>query len=268
MQYVREMSDGAEEIAGVFNLHISRSPGIEPPMRLVAGSTLLQREVLEQVFAALPEIRKLGGEEQQAVLPAAKASQFSKYYCRALCGALFAMSVLQRAVHVELDAIAIGLDPSRELGPSVVTSGALGEAQPTRPQRNCWRDAILHHLFARNIGPLFQALTNHYHLNPILLWENCVIYIHYFYQKWIREAADADKVIIEDDYRYLIELAAPDLFGVRRGQGNPLQIQGTYVPHPDDPDELLRIRKTCCLRNRLPNAKACSTCPQPHVRLH
>jgi ferric iron reductase protein FhuF len=98
------------------------------------------------------------------------------------------------------------------------------------------------------------------------LWENCVIYIHYFYQKWIREAEADDKALLEDDYRYLIEQAAPDLFGVRREYGNPLQIQGTYVPHPDDPDEWLRIRKTCCLRNRLPNAAACSTCPQPHIR--
>jgi siderophore-iron reductase FhuF len=268
MRNIRNTSEGVEEISDIFNLHIGRLPGSESPIQLVSGSTLLQRDVLEQVYAALPEIRKFSDDEQQAVLPAAKASQFSKYYCRALCGALFAMSVLQRAVHVELDVIAIGLGSSFERGPCVITSEAMSEAAAPMPHRNEWRDAILHSFFARNIGPLFQALTKHYHLSPILLWENSVIYIHYFYQKWIREAEDADKVTIEDDYRYLIERAAPDLFGVRRELGNPLQIKGTYVPHPDDPNDSLRIRKTCCLRNRLPNALACSTCPQPQLRLH
>lgn len=266
MRNFRVMDEDEEEIAGVFNLHIGRLPGVSSSQRLISGSSLLQQDVLEQVFLDLPEIRKLGGEAQQSVLPAAKASQFSKYYCRTLCGTLFAMSVLQRAVHVELDAIAIGLDCER--GPCVITSDALSEAATSKLRRNEWRDAILHRLFARNIGPLIQALANYYHLSSILLWENCVIYIHYFYQKWIREAEDADKATVEDDYRYLIELAAPNLFGVRREQGNPLHIRGTYVPHLDNPDEPFRIRKTCCLRNRLPNASVCSTCPQPQLRQH
>jgi siderophore-iron reductase FhuF len=248
--------DTAQDIAQLFRMYIGNAPRTQWS---ILGSLLTQRESLEQAFAVMLELQSIGDAERAGIPSAVIASQFCKYYCRCLCGALYAMSRCGQLVDLNPAHMAVGF--IRDEGPCVIvgepTAGGTALWPEGWPE---WRDTILQKMFSQNVQPLFSALTRYYHVSPNLLWENCVIYIHYFYKEWIREAAEPeDRARLEADYRYIVEEAPPELFGV--SGGNPLHIQGTYVTNPDHPDGKLRIRKTCCLRNRLPNAAACSTCP-------
>ncbi|WP_199624601.1 (2Fe-2S)-binding protein [Paenibacillus alkalitolerans] len=174
------------------------------------------------------------------------ASQFTKWYCRALCGVLYSLSMEDRFVSASFDEISL-LFPG-EPPFAVGTSGASSRPDSVH-SRSALRERTLRACFAGNFDIVFHSLTALTGIRSGILWENASMYIHYFYRTWIAETGDAARRrILQDDYDYIVKHAQPELFGAGHrvnpfiGTGNP-------------------VRNTCCLRYHLPDGRTCKGCP-------
>jgi ferric iron reductase protein FhuF len=200
------------------------------------------KALLERVAATL-----------QVDKPAVAASQFTKWYCRSLTAVLYEFSVEGIARAASLRDISV-LFPGEP--PFAVWCGGRAIPVPDDEARGSLRDLTVIRLFAHNWNLVFKSLSAATGVREELLWENGAVYIHHFYRTWIEETADpVIRARLEDDYRYIMQEAPPELFGELQCF-NPFQWTGKPV------------RNTCCLRYHLPDGKYCRGCPISNAKLN
>lgn len=145
-----------------------------------------------------------------------------------------------------------GLLPERSKFPELLLDGQpVMMSIPDAGGRLPWRDEILRELFAGHIAPLFRALAEAGGVPQAILWENTAVRIAPVFE---------DVLSIEtarNDYNYIVEGAAAELFGQRR---NPL----SSFLEPASPKAAFlaeRVRKTCCLYYEMA-PEYCRKCPK------
>lgn len=178
--------------------------------------------------------------------PAAAASQFTKWYSRSLTGALYLLSVEQKAALLDLGSVVLSFPGSPRLA---VFSETIPSSIQDAASRQKHRDKVLHSLFARNLDVLFRIFSKKTGIRTAILWENAAVYIHYFYRNWLESLPNGEiRMRVTDDYEYIVRKAPPSLFGSEHSR-NPFSETGGAV------------RSTCCLRNMLPDGNCCKGCP-------
>jgi ferric iron reductase protein FhuF len=205
-------------------------------------------------LASPDRVQALLGRVSQALQvekPAVAASQFTKWYCRSLTSVLYEFSVEGIARAASLRDVTV-LFPGEP--PFAVLCSGRAVPVADDASRESLRDLTIIRLFAHNWNLIFKSLSAVTGIREDLLWENGSMYLHHFYRTWIQEAAD-DRVRarIQDDYRYILQEAPPELFGELQCF-NPLQWTGKPV------------RSTCCLRYYLPDGNYCKGCPVSHAK--
>ncbi|MHA7967554.1 IucA/IucC family C-terminal-domain containing protein [Paenibacillus sp. CAU 1782] len=145
-----------------------------------------------------------------------------------------------------------GCLPERSKFPELLFDGPpLMMSVPAAGGRTSWRDGILRELFAGHLSPLFRSLAEAGGVPQAILWENTAVRIAPVYE---------DVLSIEtarNDYNYIIQDAAAELFGQRR---NPL----SPFLEPAAPRAAFlaeRVRKTCCLYYEMA-PEYCRKCPK------
>ncbi|WP_409346417.1 IucA/IucC family C-terminal-domain containing protein [Paenibacillus sp. MBLB4367] len=197
------------------------------------------------------------GTDKRAVA----ASLSIKHLSRALCGILYAMSVLNRSLDGSLGNMELLLPPYKGVAPMLVDAAWTAPSPDTLEAREAWREQTCRSLFEGFLKPYFEAMSRTVKLSKQTMWENTVVYIHFFYKEWLKAAEnETARERLADDYRYVTETAPGTVFGIK--SGNPLSVKGRSIPHPVLQSETLRIRQTCCLRLQLPDGSSCTTCPR------
>lgn len=192
------------------------------------------------------------------------ASMLLKRYTAILMpGWLFALSRLNQAIAITPEQWALrfgeGWDVSLILpAKPAVSSPASADARPL------WRQQAIRSLFHDHLAPVIYAFSEH--LSPSVSWESARLYLYHYYETWEREADSTQaRTQLQEDFHFLTERNNPWIDG---RTPNPLSIPFRLVKSPDEAEESMRVRRTCCLYYRLPNASCCTTCPrQKHERL-
>ena len=183
--------------------------------------------------------------------PAVAASQFAKWYCRALVAVLYEFSAAGVSRSASLRDVSV-LFPG---GPPIAVQCGGRTVSVTEASREWLRELTVIRLFAHNWNLVFKSLRELTGIREDVLWENGSVYLHYFYREWIENAPDAKtRERLVEDYRYIHVEAPPELFGELQCF-NPFQWTGK------------KIRSTCCLRYQLPEGKYCKGCPIPQKQL-
>lgn len=223
----------------------------EMPLRTRNAADLLDKE---RAKAFLREVR----DDLQAPSLIVSASIFFKRYLALLSGALYCMSHHSFALNLSLGNITLATDTDWKMA-----SFSLKQAEGLRKvstNRDKWRSQAVHHFFHDMLAPVIQALSSHTGIRKTVLWAHTAYIVRYYYELWQREAQLVERrEQIAEDFRFLLEEAHPQLFGVK--DKNPLQLDFAIAEHPSDPDHPIRIRKQCCLAYRLAQGKCCYTCP-------
>jgi ferric iron reductase protein FhuF len=225
-----------------FRFFRSRPDQAPPGVTLFHGTDLLDRDRLRSLI-------DLSATYLQAKHPAVAASLFVKSYARTYAGAWKTISMGHALPCVSLDQLMISLNEEK-----TVSLHYLGDEMSVIPTNGPERAKLIarwkHELVHNNLLPLFDRLTELTGLPQAVAWENCLIYWHHFYKQWMKEAVlPEERTRLEQDYAILT------------AAGTPLHIPANEIHHPTDPNEQIRIRRTCCLKYLLPSGTHCYTCP-------
>ncbi|GAA4726938.1 IucA/IucC family C-terminal-domain containing protein [Brevibacillus fulvus] len=126
--------------------------------------------------------------------------------------------------------------------------------------RDAWRENVLRQLFIETVQPVISVLAGASGLQRNVLWAHTAYIVHHYYSLWSGKAVQPDlRQQSERDFQRLLN-APPALFGEQ--SGNPLNIPFANVPHPVEANEMIRLRKQCCLAYRLSGGNCCYTCPR------
>ncbi|WP_128895638.1 hypothetical protein [Longirhabdus pacifica] len=190
---------------------------------------------------------------------AAAASIYTKYYGHMICGVPFLMSYLH--LHLSAKPEHMTLYVARNNVPYIYFDQAAWIPTENAQSSQEWKDDCLTVLFQHNIDPFFRTIHNMTKIKLEILWENLLGYVNYMYREGVKEldVPDSLKTQIKQDHAYVTQIADPALYGDY--EANPLHIEGTFIPHPDQPNEQFRIRKTCCLKKLTMDRTCCSNCP-------
>jgi len=236
-----ERSD-AESVRSLLGLSVDEP---EDGTELVHGLTLTSPDAARRL---IDRVGALLGTDK----PAVAASQFTKWYCRALTAVLYEFSAEGAARAASLRDIAIAF-PGGD-APIAVHCGGKTFPVDNDAAREPMRELTMIRLFAQNWNLVFKTLSAVSGVREDALWENGSMYVHYYYRQWIEEAdSPGRRAALEDDYEYIVGRAAPELYGELQCF-NPFL--GTGKP----------VRSTCCLRYMLPDGNACKGCPVKFAR--
>lgn len=221
--------------------------------RFGPGSKLADPETLQAFINAMCK----GFETKKR---AVAVSMCIKYLSRALCGVLYAMSGWNRSLNGSLANIELLLPQGKGIAPMLIDASWTDCPDGGAEARAAWREQTCRQLFEEGLRPFFDVLASAVKLTKQTMWENAVVYIHYFYKEWLKTADETARQQLQDDYRYITETAPGYVFG--RKSGNPFAVSNRIIPHPGQACETLRIRNTCCLRLLLNDGVSCTTCPR------
>jgi ferric iron reductase protein FhuF len=184
--------------------------------------------------------------------PKVTGSLFFKRYPLYM-GAFYAMSSEDIALSIDFASFSLSLQGSQFIFhfPNL-------QLQKRTGYRNEWRTQLLKHIFRDHLTPLIQHLHQITNVCPKTLWSHVVIYLTYWYEKWIMDTTDMiKKNRFLEDFHYLKEMDG-QIFGL---QENPLQQKFTTFSHPELGNQTISIRPNCCYHYCLPNQNKCYTCP-------
>jgi ferric iron reductase protein FhuF len=213
-----------------------------PDVAVLKGTELLDRDRLKSLIDSM-------AAHLQASHPIVGASLFVKSYARTFTGAWKIISFSHALPQLSLDQVMISVNPVW-----TVSLHYKDEQMLELPENGLERDRQIAEwrqtLIQTNLTPLFDRLTELTGLSQAVAWENCLIYWHHFYKQWIKEATSLEeRARLEQDY------------AIVTAAGTPLHIPANEIGHPVDPEEKIRIRRTCCLKYALPSGSHCYTCP-------
>jgi siderophore-iron reductase FhuF len=203
-------------------------------------------------------LREVGADLQSPSL-IVTASIFFKRFLALLSGALFSMTHHSYPLNVSLHNVRLVAEKDWKMPGFFLKTAEMPIVSGA--DRAAWREQVVRHIFRDTMKPLINALASYTRINPNILWAHAAYIVHYYYELWISEAStEEQRGRIEADFRYLVDVAEPAIFGLR--DKNPLNTSFSIVPHPTDERHIIRIRKQCCLAYRLPGGKCCYTCPR------
>ncbi|MDR6225809.1 (2Fe-2S)-binding protein [Desmospora profundinema] len=186
------------------------------------------------------------------------ASMLAKRYTAMIMpGWLFTLSRLNRVIPVTpqrwLFRFGDGWDVRLILPADTQTNAPVSSRE-----RESWRQQATAAFFCNHLSPFFHALSDH--LSPSVSWESALSYLYYYYESWEREAeTEEERKRLREDFLFLTQRNNPWIDG---RTPNPLSIPFRLISPPEDEGEPLRLRRTCCLYYRLPEAGCCSNCPR------
>ncbi|MBT2342006.1 (2Fe-2S)-binding protein [Pseudomonas fluorescens] len=172
---------------------------------------------------------------------------------------LYALSACDKGLRLSLDncIIEYGHDdglwtssmPLLDLEPRVYAAG----------EREIWREALVHSLFAGLLKPMWELFAQVSSISRRILWENTAVRVYSLYEKRLDSLQDpAARRRIDDDFDWLLNQADPALFGL---DYNPLRYF-RRAPMPVDSGGCRRLRRTCCFYYQASNpVEYCSACP-------
>jgi ferric iron reductase protein FhuF len=184
------------------------------------------------------------------------ASIFMKRFAFVAVISLFAMSVWNKKLNVELNMIEMEWPEKGENWIPIINLKDLSfeELNQNCQSRSFWRQEVIKDLFLKNISPLIAMFEKTIGISQTILWENIAVYVFWLYEMELKE--NHQQAI--DDFHYIIFEADGSLFGSHIG--NPLRKYYGKKSFVDNGAEL-RIRKTCCYNYLLNSMKRCKTCP-------
>lgn len=192
----------------------------------------------------------LGAEDLRAA-----ASVWNKQYNAAvLMGTLTAMTLGGIGLDARLQNASIQLQDSipRAMLLHDLTGSVIGGGQRADLYR-----VICGGAFAGHLAPVIDALYQAFGISRRILWGNVGNLVADMFDKWA--AMPEVPAAVLEDRLFLLEKADSPLLP---GKRNPLCgcVRYEELGEPDLP-AIVRVRHTCCQKNRLPGGKACSTCP-------
>jgi ferric iron reductase protein FhuF len=179
----------------------------------------------------------------------ALVSQWSKWYFKAVLPAAVAHAVIaRRPLTMPLASSTLVLKDGLPHGLWLPEDSA---GSPVEDAAARYRSLCSDHL-----APLIDSLSAAVRMAPRVLWSNAGNLLEYVMSLLMQmpdhaETARADSSLL---------FGGGDFFGT--GERNPLRMPVRYVtppsPRMEDP---FRVRRICCLRDRLPGEGLCSGCP-------
>ena len=198
------------------------------------------RRLRQSLYQFRPDLK---GEDERALL-----SIWSKYYfLRLLPPVLAANLILQRALPLAVDALAIELDEHGLPGAFVLPN----EGQLLVPSEHPL--SRFEGIMRDNLQPVITAWQQALGLSPRVLWSNASRYIHWFTGEL--KGAGLPEMLWSPG----LALFAQPAF--ENGERNPFF--GAYQDRMNaNTGTLLTVRRTCCIRFRLPDTALCEDCPR------
>ncbi|WP_202080857.1 siderophore-iron reductase FhuF [Caldalkalibacillus salinus] len=234
----------------------------------VAGPSLIASEHFDDLIGILD--RTMGQQSPRVN----SASLFSKYY-----GNLISLPPLYMALHhgvvIDFRLRNIVLQTPYETWKPRIVLRSLDDINDDHEHVH-GEDALLYkvirQIFGQNMAPVFHFLSDTYGVKQRLLWDNIAFSIQWAFETWVNDAHTvAQRTVISRAYERLTS-ESPTLFGLPESEINPLAISCRTVPHPQNENEQLKLRKQCCLRYSFPQGQRCLTCPniseEERKRLH
>ncbi|GKU80055.1 hypothetical protein L3i20_v244520 [Paenibacillus sp. L3-i20] len=136
--------------------------------------------------------------------------------------------------------------------------------EPKAGARQKWREDVVRSIFADHLTKVFRSLSQVGGVPMAILWENAFVRIIRVYEEESdREEDLAAKVLIHEDFDYIVRIAEAGMFGERR---NPLTQFVSMMNNTTICDTTNKLRKTCCLYYEI-SSEYCLACPKPaHLR--
>ncbi|HET7522268.1 MAG TPA: IucA/IucC family C-terminal-domain containing protein [Bacillales bacterium] len=193
------------------------------------------------------------GKKLNSPSPLVTASQFSKRYSFMVAvPALYAMAVFDKGMNATLGNCRIG--PSA--APDVWMPHLQLDDDECLPaplhDRHSWRDTIFKRLFKENLSIVNRMLTALTSVPETILWENTALYVFWLFEERMKQSDTPQAEQIKEDFHHLVFADEGEVFGK---SANPLQPFYSRK-HLNG----VRVRQTCCLYYKLPEADFCSTC--------
>lgn len=213
----------------------------EPNDTAIPLSDLFDAQRLRQsLYQFRPDLK---GEDERALL-----SIWSKYYfLRLLPPVLAANLILQRELPLSVDVLAVEVDAQGLPGVFVLPDDGqqlVASAHPLSRFEAIIRD---------NLQPVITAWRQALGLSPRVLWSNASRYIHWFTGEL--KGAGLPEML------WAPGLALLDQPTFENGDKNPLF--GAYQDRMNaNTGTVITVRRTCCIRFRLPETALCEDCPR------
>jgi len=213
----------------------------EPNDTAIPLSDLFDAQRLRQsLYQFRPDLK---GEDERALL-----SIWSKYYfLRLLPPVLAANLILQRELPLSVDVLAVEVDAQGLPGVFVLPDDGqqlVASAHPLSRFEAIMRD---------NLQPVITAWRQALGLSPRVLWSNASRYIHWFTGEL--KGAGLPEMF------WAPGLALLDQPTFENGDKNPLF--GAYQDRMNaNTGTVITVRRTCCIRFRLPETALCEDCPR------
>ncbi|WP_332604923.1 IucA/IucC family C-terminal-domain containing protein [Acinetobacter sp. ESBL14] len=191
------------------------------------------------------------------------ASLLSKRYAfLATASSLYAMTVFNKGIDFSADNCFLDFSFEQRLWRSKMPVKDLSYSLP-HDHRAQWREDIVKKIFADNLAQVWQVFVDVSKVNPRILWENTAVRVFSLYEKRIQKINNcAVQRNLQEDFRYLLEQAPPEVFGL---SDNPLKRFNFKKIRVVETDEEVRYRKSCCFYYKASDpVEYCSTCPLVH----
>ncbi|MBM7661484.1 siderophore-iron reductase FhuF [Bacillus mesophilus] len=190
--------------------------------------------------------------------PYVAASQFMKRYgYNIMVPFLYSMSMFDKRLDFSLTS---SVFQSYEDNGTWLPKLQLGNLDVTTVEdhRDSWRTASFKSIFRDHLSPVIEVLSVNAKVSRHNLWENAAVYIFWIYESMMEKEPNHPN--LKEDFQALLE-AEGTVFGSY--SKNPIRKFYTEKKYISHKDSMLRVRKTCCFYNRLPDSEdGCSTCPQ------
>lgn len=124
-----------------------------------------------------------------------------------------------------------------------------------------WRRTQIEDFFRTIVTPTLEQISEVAGIRIRELWGQLVVGLDFGFNKGLGLAKTKDQEArLRSDYNWLTNDASPTVFNSKK---NALNFPYMKVENPQDPNDFLRIKPTCCLYYQTEGAKnKCYTCPR------
>jgi ferric iron reductase protein FhuF len=219
----------------------------------VRADQLLNKDILAAYLEAV---------QQKIAAPKAMtaASMLMKRYSFLVVMTLYAMSIWDKRLHIQLENVWLETDDESENWLPTFRFDKL-ECNPVDSDRLIWRSETIQILFANHIDPLIEMLSKTTKLAKLTLWENVAIYVFWLYETLLEDEKFAEmREKLLEDFHFVVQGAKGELFG--RYHKNPLSRFWKEKTYSSIHQKEIRVRTTCCLYYQTTkDGSRCQTCP-------
>ncbi|TKD70499.1 siderophore-iron reductase FhuF [Pseudalkalibacillus hwajinpoensis] len=185
-------------------------------------------------------------------------SQFMKRYgLMTLVSSLYAFTMWNKPIVAAPDQLAYRLDTDADSW--MMNLVIRDEWRNNWTDRTKERAKLANELINENLAPIIEAMVKATKLSATILWENAAIYLFWLYETVIPTEGDLEqKRRGEEDFHYFLREFNCTSFTCGANPFLPY-----YSEKTEREEGLLRIRKTCCLKDQISSeSPCCKTCPK------